>query len=67
MKVLYLLIDLKHKELPIAVGDSVPDLARQIGVQPASILSAMSRKKRAGEPCKYIKVEYEENDFYETE
>lgn len=53
-------ITLDEYELPIAVGLSREDLARQTGVQPETISEQICRYRRLGMKCKYIKVEIDD-------
>lgn len=59
---LYLKVTSDEYELPLAVGDTVRDLARIIGVNPNSIYSHMSHTKKNGYFCSYKKVEVEDED-----
>lgn len=58
-KNLYLYIENDKYELPIAIADSPSELSEMIGVPKSTILSYMSRAKRNGEWCQYIKVPLE--------
>lgn len=46
MRRLYLATTLDRYELPIAVGDTPKDLAKQLGVSPCSVLSVISHAKQ---------------------
>lgn len=59
MKV-YMEITLDKYELPVAVADSINELAALVNVKHTSIRVLMSRAKQRGGRCKYIKVELEE-------
>lgn len=49
-------------EMPLAVADSVGELGQLIGRKKSTICSAMSRAKRRGTRCRYVKVEVEDDD-----
>jgi hypothetical protein len=55
---LYMAVTLDKYELPIAVSETVAELARMVGVNEASIWHAMSyAKKKNFKRRKYVKVE----------
>lgn len=55
------MIDLSDKyELPLAVADSIQELAKKVNVKPASIHQEISHSKKIGKRCKYIKVRVDE-------
>lgn len=57
------MIDLSDKyELPLAVADSIQELAKKVNVKPASIHQAISRSKKIGKRCRYIKVRVDEDE-----
>ena len=58
-KVLWMKVDLKDAEFPLAVADSQRELAKLCGVKEASIRQSISRAKRLGMRCSYIKIEDE--------
>ena len=58
----YMLVDLAHAELPIAVADSTTELARISGVQRQSILSSIHNARKRGCRCRYEVVEIDEDE-----
>lgn len=54
-KMLWLEIDLRHKELPVRVADSAEELARMAGVSLSTIKASASRG-RHGKRSRYITV-----------
>ena len=65
MKRLYLATTLDRYELPIAVGDTPKDLAKQLGVSPCSVLSVISHAKQHKRHCMYHKIEYDDREWNE--
>ena len=59
-KNIWMLIDLNHDELPIEVADTARELAQICGVKEESIIQSVSRAKRMGIRCRYVKVVDEE-------
>ena len=49
-KPLYMLVSQDEYELPLAVTDSVEDLARTAGVTVGTVTASLSRRKRAKRP-----------------
>lgn len=64
---IYMLVTNDIYEFPVAMANSVQELARMIGVRPNSISSAMSHAKSRGQRCKYVKVELDEEEVGENE
>lgn len=62
--VLYMLLTSDEYELPIAVADTVVELARLTGSDERTISSGISRHKKRGGFCKWRKVEVEDDDEY---
>ena len=62
MKV-YMEVTQDKYELPVAVADSVRELAYVVGVKENTVCNIMSRAKKRGGRCKYIKVELEEGEI----
>lgn len=64
MRNLWMLVSKDKYELPLMVCDSVAELARRVGRQPVNIYSAISKGKKRGYRCQYVKVtiDEEEND-----
>lgn len=56
-----MLVTADKYELPLIVADSIADLAREIGKTPTDLYSAMSRARKRGGRCKYVRVEVEED------
>lgn len=59
---LYIKVTSDEYELPLAVGDTVRDLAKMLGVKSDSIYSQMSHSKHNGYFCSYQKVEVDDED-----
>lgn len=59
---LYMHITKDELELPLAVADTVEELARMVGVRGNSIFGAMGRAKKDGRKCAYVKVEIDEEE-----
>lgn len=49
-------------EHPVALADSIEELAEMCGVKVNSIYSYMSHAKKSGGRCKYIRIEEGEED-----
>lgn len=49
-------------ELPLAVADSIPLLARQLGVTTNSIYASMTHSRKKGYRCRYVKVVIDESE-----
>ena len=54
-KMVWMLIDLHNKELPIAVADSADELAAMCGVSASTVITSAARAAR-GRKSRYIKV-----------
>ena len=61
-KCLYMLVSRDRYELPIAVADSIPLLARRLNMSPKVIVSAMRQARMRGAKSQYVKVEYDETE-----
>jgi hypothetical protein len=59
---LWLKVTLDEYELPVAVGDSLADLAKKIGTSRNTIASSYSHYIHSGKRSSYRKVEIEEDD-----
>lgn len=57
---LWIKVDLKDNENILAVGDSQRELAKLCGVKEATIRQSMSRARKHGWRCCYMKIENEE-------
>lgn len=57
-------VDLKNKELPTGrMADKPGKLAKLVGLKnPKGVSNAISRAKRTGKRCRYVKVVIEEDD-----
>lgn len=64
MRNLWMLVSKDKYELPLMVCDSVAELARRTGSTQNNIYSAISKGKKRGNRCQYVKVTIneEEND-----
>lgn len=58
--VLYMMVTKDKYELPLAVADTMAELARMVGVLPDSVRSAMCHDRKRGRKCQYIRVEVDE-------
>lgn len=63
MKRLYLATTQDMFELPIAVGDTPEDLAKQIGATPGTILSVISHAKRHKWTTMYHRIYYTDKEW----
>ena len=54
---LWMKVDLYHDEIPLAVADSLDELAQMCGVKKQSIIQTMSRAKRLKHRCCYIVID----------
>lgn len=59
---LYLLVSSDKYELPLAVADTTRELSALIGVREDAIRSAMSKARKRGNRCRYVKVVIEEEE-----
>lgn len=60
MKTLWMKVDLKNNEQPLAVAQYRSELARMCGVKERSISQHICRQKMIGQKCCYRKVEVDE-------
>lgn len=58
----YMLVSHDEYELPLAVADTVRELSALIGVREDAIRSAMSKARKRGNRCRYVKVVIEEEE-----
>lgn len=58
----YMQISKDEYEFPLAIADSIQELAEIIGKSPATIGSYISRCKKSGRKCRYIKINIEEEE-----
>lgn len=61
-KKVYMAVDNEHCELPIAVADSIKELADMIGVKTQTIRSAIYLERKGKLVSKYKIVEIEEDE-----
>ena len=57
MQAIYMKVTKDEYELPVAVADSLAELARMLGIKPQSIYDSMSHVKSRGSWSPYIRVE----------
>lgn len=64
MTTIWMEVDLKNKELPTGrMATKARELSRLCGLKdPKAVSNIVSRAKRKGYRCKYVKVEIEEDD-----
>lgn len=60
-EVIYMKVTKDEYELPVAVADTVRELARIVGLKENSISMAMWRANKAGEKCQFVKVVIDED------
>ena len=56
-KYIWMKVDVKNNDLPLVIAGSAGQLAIKCGVKVESIRQTVSRAKRKGWHCKYIRVE----------
>lgn len=54
---MYMLISHDKYELPLAVADTINELAKMLGKNPNTISSIMCHARKKGQWCRYIKVD----------
>lgn len=57
----YMAIDLDYYELPIAIADTITELAQRLGVSRSTISASMHQSRRCGCRSRYVKVEIEDD------
>ena len=62
MAFVWLKVSADKYELPLAVANTGEELARVCGVSPNNVYSTMTKAKRLGHKCKYIRVEITEGE-----
>ena len=62
MNCIWMKVDLKNNEEPLAVADSQRELAKLCGVKESTIRESICRAKKRGWKCRYIKIEDIEED-----
>lgn len=56
-------VDVKNKELPTGrMATRASTLARMCGIHPSGVTAAMLKAAKQNRPCKYVRVEIEEDD-----
>ena len=55
----YMLISNDKYELPICIADTQRELAEMIGVKEDTIRSVMSRCRKNGRKCRYVRVDFQ--------
>ena len=53
-------VDLKNKELPIKFADTAAELSRMCGLHDRAVAGAIRKAALKNRPCKYVRVEIEE-------
>ena len=68
-KPLYMIVTRSRFELPVAVGDSLADLAQQTGMRQDSLIRMFNRCRRNGwrGTCKEVFVDFDEKELKELE
>lgn len=54
----YMLVSNDKYELPICIADTQRELAEMIGVKEDTIRSVMSRCRKSGRKCRYVRVDF---------
>lgn len=62
-KVLYMLVTNDEYELPLAVADSLAEIAKIAGIKKYSVASLISRSISNKKRCPYVRVEFEEGEL----
>lgn len=60
--VIYMEVTKDKYELPVAVADSVSELARVVGISTSGVSKGLSYAEKYGSRCKYIKVVLEDDE-----
>ena len=60
--VLYMVVSKPPYELPEVVCGSLQELAETVGMNPNHIASLMSRARKSGSFCRYIRIEVDDDD-----
>lgn len=61
-KYIWMKVDLNDDERPLVVADTSGQLAIKCGVKSESIIQSISRARKHGWRCCYVKVEEDENE-----
>ncbi len=62
-KVLYMIVTNDEYELPLAVADSLAEIAKIAGIKKYSVASQISVALRKKKRCQYVRVEYKEGEL----
>lgn len=57
---IWMLVTKDKYELPIAVFDTARELAEYVGLPVNSVLSAISKCKKRGHKCRYVRIKVNE-------
>lgn len=55
--VVYMIVSKPPYELPMQTFDSLQDMAKSVGLKPNHISSIMSRSRKSGGFCRYVRVD----------
>lgn len=55
-KVVYMIVSMDKYELPLAIADTMQELAEMTGVKRSTIASAISHAKKSGCRSRYVRV-----------
>lgn len=61
--VVYMEVTKDEYELPVAVADSVTELARLVGIGKSGVSKGISYAEKYGARCKYVKVVLEDDEY----
>lgn len=62
LKTVYMKVTMDEFELPVAVADSVAELAKMVGVKPNAIYHALSYQEKHGRKRCYKRIEITEDE-----
>lgn len=57
----FMMVTKDRYELPIAVADTRKELGRMVGVSPVTIANSISRARKNGHKCQYVRVDFSNN------
>lgn len=60
--VVYMQVTKDEYELPVAIADTVAELAMLTGIKPNSISTSISKAKKYKRKSQYVKIEIDEGD-----
>lgn len=58
----YMMVTKDELELPMAIANSVSELAKMVGTTSNVILCQISRAKKTGRRCRFVKVTIDEDE-----